>query len=169
MTARIGPEIELSFTLNGAPMSVATTTAATLADLLRDRLGLRGTKLSCSRAVCGACTVVVDGRPTASCATFAFEVDGADVRTIEGAARDGELDAVQAAFADNAAFQCGYCTAGMIMLTEALLAVDPDPDDATIKDWISSNICRCTGYTLILEAVRDAAERRRKAGGEAGR
>jgi carbon-monoxide dehydrogenase small subunit len=166
---RLGPDLDLSFTLNGEQLSVGTTTATTLADLLREQLGLHGTKLSCSRAVCGACTVLIDGHPRASCATFAFEVEGADVRTVDGAAEGGELSAVQSAFADNSAFQCGYCTAGMVMLTEALLAVNPDPDDATIRDWISSNICRCTGYTLILEAVRDAANRRREAGAEAAR
>ncbi len=165
---RLGPDLELTFTLNGAPVTVAATTATTLADLLREQLGLRGTKLSCSRSVCGACTVLVDGRPAASCATFAFEVAGADVRTVEGAADGAALGAVQAAFADNSAFQCGYCTSGMIMLTEALLATDPDPDEATIKDWISSNVCRCTGYTLIIEAVRDAAGRRKAAQGKGG-
>ena len=120
----------------------------------------------------GACTVLVDGVPRASCAVFAFEVEGSTVRTVEGLApdrspgqaEDGDLNPVQAAFADNSAFQCGFCTAGMILLTEAMLAREPDPDEATIRDWISSNICRCTGYSLILEAVRDAARRKREAG-----
>ena len=171
MPDRIGPDLDLSFTLNGTPVSIPTTTAATLADLLRERRDGRGTKLSCERAVCGACTVLIDGVPRASCAVFAFEVEGSAVRTVEGLApdrspgqaADGDLSPVQAAFADNAAFQCGFCTAGMILLTEAMLARDPDPDEAAIRDWISSNICRCTGYSLILEAVRDAARRMREA------
>ena len=163
MPELLDPRFDLSFILNGAPVGMATTTATTLADLLRERRDGRGTRLACERAVCGACTVLVDDVPRASCSVFAFEVAGSDVRTVEGLAENGDLSPVQAAFADNSAFQCGYCTAGMILLTEALLARDPDPDEATIRDWISSNICRCTGYSLILEAVRDAARRKREA------
>ncbi len=163
MPERLDPRFDLSFTLNGAPVDTATTTSTTLADLLRERRDGRGTRLACERAVCGACTVLVDDVPRASCSVFAFEVEGRDVRTVEGLSDGGELSPVQAAFADNSAFQCGFCTAGMILLTEALLARDPDPDNATIRDWISSNICRCTGYSLILEAVRDAARRKREA------
>ncbi len=162
MPDRLDPRFDLSFTLNGAPVETATTTATALADLLREGRDGRGTRLACERAVCGACTVLVDGVPRASCSVFAFEVEGCAVRTVEGQAADGELSPVQAAFADNSAFQCGFCTAGMILLTEALLTRDPDPNDATIRDWIGSNICRCTGYSLILEAVRDAARRRRE-------
>ncbi len=170
MPDRLDPRFDLSFTLNGAPVETATTTATVLADLLREGRDGRGTRLACERAVCGACTVLVDGVPRASCSVFAFEVEGCAVQTIEGLApdrgpgqaADGELSPVQAAFADNSAFQCGFCTAGMILLTEALLTRDPDPNDATIRDWIGSNICRCTGYSLILEAVRDAARRRRE-------
>ena len=162
MPERLDPRFDLSFTLNGAPVDTATTTSTTLADLLRERRDGRGTRLACERAVCGACTVLVDDVPRASCSVFAFEVVGSDVRTVEGLAENGELSPVQAAFADNSAFQCGFCTAGMILLTEALLACDPDPDEATIRDWISSNICRCTGYSLILEAVRDAARCKRE-------
>ncbi|MDE0147113.1 MAG: (2Fe-2S)-binding protein [Rhodospirillaceae bacterium] len=162
MPDRLDPRFDVSFTLNGAPVDAATTTSTTLADLLRERRDGRGTRLACERAVCGACTVLVDDVPRASCSVFAFEVAGSAVNTIEGLADDGELSPVQAAFADNSAFQCGFCTAGMILLTEALLACDPDPDEATIRDWISSNICRCTGYSLILEAVRDAARRKRE-------
>ena len=163
MPERLDPRLELSFTLNGIPVAMPTTTATTLAHLLRERRDGRGTRLACERAVCGACTVLVDGVPRASCSVFAFEVAGSDVRTIEGLAEDGDLGPVQAAFADRSAFQCGFCTGGMILLAEALLSREPDPDDATIRDWMSSNICRCTGYALILEAVRDAAWRRREA------
>ena len=163
MSDRFGPRFDLAFTLNDATVAASTTTSTTLADLLRERRDGRGTKPACERAVCGACTVLVDGVPRASCAVFAFEVEGSAVRTVEGLAVGGDLSPVQAAFADYSAFQCGFCTAGMILLTEALLAREPDPDDATIRDWISSNICRCTGYSLILEAVRDAARRKREA------
>ncbi len=163
MPERLDPRFDLSFILNGAPADTATTTSTTLADLLRERRDGRGTRLACERAVCGACTVLIDDVPRASCSVFAFEVAGSDVRTVEGLADNGDLSPVQAAFADNSAFQCGFCTAGMILLTESLLARDPDPDDTTIRDWIGSNICRCTGYSLILEAVRDAARRKREA------
>lgn len=162
MAETLGPDLDLTFTLNGAEVRVDTTTATTLADVLRDALGLTGTKVACARAVCGACTVLIDGRPAASCATLAFEAQGRDVRTIEGLAADGELSDVQAAFADRSAFQCGYCTAGMIMTTQALLAHDPEPSRETINDWLGANICRCTGYTLIVEAVEAAAKARRE-------
>ena len=116
--------------------------------------------------MCGTCTVLIDGRPTAACANLAFEIDGTHVRTIEGLEdADGNLDPIQEAFADLSAFQCGYCTPGMIMLARALLDRDPDPDRATITRWVSSNICRCTGYQLIIEAIEEAA-RRQKAGGD---
>ena len=128
MPERFGPQIDLAFTLNGAPVALSTTTSTTLADLLRQRRDGRGTRLSCERAVCGACTVLIDGVPRAACAVFAFEAGGCTVRTVEGLAAGGEPGPVQAAFADQAAFQCGFCTAGMILMTEALLDRDPDPD-----------------------------------------
>lgn len=150
--------IDLTFTLNGREVTCATTTNRTLADLLRDDLNLKGTRIACGRTVCGACSVLIDGFPRAACSTFAFEASDRNVTTIEGVeAPDGTLDPVQAAFAAKSAFQCGYCTGGMILLAKALLAENPRPDRATIRDWISSNICRCTGYQLIIEAVEDAS------------
>lgn len=150
--------IRLKFILNGAEVERETATSTLLTDLLRDEFDLAGVKYSCGRAVCGACTILIDGQPVASCAKFAFEVDGANVTTIEGMAEpDGTLDPVQEAFAKCSALQCGYCTPGMILLTRALLETDPDPDDATIVKWISSNVCRCTGYQMIVEAVHEAA------------
>jgi carbon-monoxide dehydrogenase small subunit len=150
--------LPLAFTLNGAPVSVTVPTNRTLADLLRDDMRLKGTRIACGRTVCGACTVLIDGVPRAACSAFAWEVDGATVTTIEGVeGRDGAPDAVQRAFARFSAFQCGYCTSGMVLMTRALLAEHPRPDRDTIRDWISSNICRCTGYGLILEAVEAAA------------
>jgi carbon-monoxide dehydrogenase small subunit len=163
MTAELadgGPTVPLEFTLNGAKARLEVPTNLTLADLLREHFALKGTRLACARAVCGACTVLIDGRPAASCATFAFEIDGAEIMTIEGLeSPDGTLDPIQEAFAANSAFQCGYCTSGMILLAKALLACCPDPDQATIVKWISSNICRCMSYTLIVEAVQDAVRR----------
>jgi aerobic carbon-monoxide dehydrogenase small subunit len=156
--------VAVTFTLNGESKSVEVPTSLTLGDLLREEFGMRGTNLSCSRGACGACSVIIDGNPIASCYTFAFEIDGADIRTIEGLeTKDGTLDPVQEAFADLSSFQCGFCTSGMIMLSRALLDQDPNPSEATIKEWISSNICRCTGYAMIIEAVQLAAQKMRDA------
>ncbi|MBL8662598.1 MAG: (2Fe-2S)-binding protein, partial [Candidatus Odyssella sp.] len=132
------------------------------ADLLRDQWGLTGTKIGCDQATCGACTVLVDGAPMAACATFAWQADGASVTTIEGLAAGGALDPVQEAFKAKSAFQCGYCTPGMILSARALLARNPAPDRAAIRDWLSANVCRCTGYQMIVEAVEDAARRLRE-------
>ncbi len=156
--------VTLRFMLNGKPVERDVPTNRVLADLLRDDFACTGTKVGCSRGVCGACTALVDGRPVATCSTFAFQVDGCNVTSIEGLMQDGALHPIQQAFVDHAAFQCGYCTAGMILLTKALLEHEPNPDRDTIVEWISSNICRCTGYALIIEAVQDAAQRLRAQG-----
>lgn len=151
--------LRVSFTLNGHAQTVDTVTTRVLSDLLRDDMNLKGTRVSCGRSVCGACSVLVDGFPRAACSTFAFELEGREVETIEGVeAADGALDPVQLAFAAKSAFQCGFCTSGMVLLAKSLLSVNPDPDRATIVAWISSNICRCTGYEVIIEAVQDAAK-----------
>ena len=152
--------IEMVATINGGIERMTVDSSTMLIDLVRERFGLTGTKLGCDIATCGACTVLLDGEPVASCATFAFEIDGRNVTTIEGlAAPDGTLDPVQEAFLSRNGFQCGFCTPGMIMLTKALLARNPRPDRATIKNWLGANICRCTGYRMIFEAVEGAAER----------
>ena len=153
----------LQMRLNGAPKACNVPVERTLADLLHDDLGLTGTKLGCSRGVCGSCVTLVDGRPVASCSTFAFQVHGCDVLSIEGlAGSDGRLHPIQQAFVERSAFQCGYCTAGMVLLTKVLLDRYPDPSRDLIVEWISSNVCRCTGYALIVEAVQDAARRLRE-------
>jgi carbon-monoxide dehydrogenase small subunit len=158
MTASFDETVTLDLTVNGEPRHLTVPANRTLASLLREDLGLTGAKLACSRAVCGACTVLIDGAPVAACAQFAFQVDGAAITTIEGlAGPGGTLDPVQQAFKEMSAFQCGYCTAGMILLARALLNENPEPDRATIVDWVSSNICRCTGYQMIVEAVERAA------------
>lgn len=152
--------IAVRVAVNGTAHAVEVPTHLMLADLLRDRLGLTGTRVACDQAMCGACTVLVDGAPVAACSTFAFQADGRSVVTIEGLrGPDGRLDPVQQAFVERSAFQCGYCTSGMILLTKALLAADPRPDRATIVRWLGANVCRCTGYQMIVEAVEDAARR----------
>jgi aerobic-type carbon monoxide dehydrogenase small subunit (CoxS/CutS family) len=157
--------IAIALTLNGRAVRAAVPPQLMLVDFLRDERGLTGTKIGCDQATCGACTVLIDGTPAAACSTFAWQADGAAVTTIEGLAADGALDPVQAAFKARSAFQCGYCTPGMIVLAKSLLAADPAPDRATIRDWISANVCRCTGYQMIIEAVEDAARRMRESAG----
>ena len=152
-------DIAVEFELNGESRSDVVAPNAVLVDYLRDTCQLKGAKIGCSRGVCGACTVLIDGKPVASCSAFAFQIDGAQVITIEGLSRDGILDPIQQAFVDNTAFQCGYCTAGMILLVKAMLTRHPNPDRATITDWLSSNVCRCTGYAQIIAAVEDAVRR----------
>jgi carbon-monoxide dehydrogenase small subunit len=151
-------DVPISLTLNGKTHELAVPPNMVLADLLRDRFALTGCKVGCDEGVCGACTVLVDGIPVAACATFAFTVDGRSVMTIEGLGRGGALNRVQAAFLATGAFQCGFCTSGMILSIVALLAHDPDPDDETIGDWLGGNLCRCTGYRQIVDAIRHAMQ-----------
>jgi carbon-monoxide dehydrogenase small subunit len=131
----------------------------TLAKVLRERLGLIGTKISCEQGECGACTVIVDGKAVNSCIVLAPEVDGCEVLTIEGLAQHGELDPIQTAFIEAGAVQCGYCTAGMIMSAKALLMENPDPTDPEIREALAGNLCRCTGYQRIVQAVSSAARK----------
>lgn len=157
----------LEFGLNGEKRVCDVESNAVLLDVLRDDFGCQGVRRSCERGVCGACTVLVDDVPVASCSTFAFAVDGADVETVEGlVAPDGALSPQQQAFAECGGYQCGYCTSGMLMLTTGLLRREPEPDRGTIREWISSNTCRCTGYEMILESVERAAELIREKGGD---
>lgn len=152
-----GDEIDISFTLNGETIDVSVTAHHVLADLLRDHFRLTGLNISCASGVCGSCTVLVDGAPVSACAQFAYSIHGKDVVTIEGLDRDGKLSPVQAAFSEHSAFQCGYCTPGMILLATALLAENPHPSREEIRAWMNANICRCTGYEMIIEAVEQAA------------
>ena len=133
----------------------------TVAELLRDRLGLTGTKVSCEMQVCGACTVLVDGNPVSSCATLACDLDGTDVLTVEGLARGRDLHPVQEAFMAANALQCGYCTPGFIMMAVALLDAYPDAEVAEVREWMDGNLCRCTGYAPIETAVMVVASRMR--------
>jgi aerobic-type carbon monoxide dehydrogenase small subunit (CoxS/CutS family) len=149
-------DVPLSLTLNGKTHDLVIAPNIVLADLLRDRFALNGCKVGCDGGVCGACTVLVDSIPVAACATLAFTVDGHSVETIEGLGRGGVLHCVQAAFLATGAFQCGFCTSGMILSIVALLAHAPDPDDEAIRDWLGGNLCRCTGYRQIVDAIRHA-------------
>jgi carbon-monoxide dehydrogenase small subunit len=148
---------EIAFTLNGTERRIEVEDQVLLIELVRG-LGLVGTKLSCDTQVCGACTVLLDGRPVSSCTTLAIEAEGRTVETIEGVANGTALHPIQQAFIDRFAFQCGYCTPGMIMAAKALLAEQPRPDAATVRHWMEGNICRCTGYGTIVEAVLEAAD-----------
>ena len=153
--------LSLSLTVNGDHHTVQLDDARpTLLDVLRERLGLVGTKKGCDRGQCGACTVLVDGRRINSCLTLAMSVDGASVQTIEGLAEGGALHPVQAAFIENDAFQCGFCTPGQIMSAVGLIAEgDAGEDPERIREGMSGNICRCAAYPGIAEAVRDAQAR----------
>ena len=148
----------IALTVNGTRHEVAVEPRRTLADVLRHDLGHTGTHLGCEHGICGACTVLVDGQPTRACLMFGVQADDAEVETVEGLARDGELNPLQEAFSAHHALQCGFCTPGFLMLATALLRENPDPSDEEIRDAMASNICRCTGYQSILEAVRAAAD-----------
>ena len=148
-------DIELN--VNGRARQGAAEPRRTLADFLREDLGLTGTHLGCEHGVCGACTVIVDGEPARSCLMLAVQARGADVVTIEGLALDGELNPLQQAMWDSHGFQCGFCTPGFLMQITALLAASPDPTEAEIREALSGNICRCTGYESIVNGVLRAA------------
>ena len=154
-------EFLLSFHVNGRPYELFVEPRETLLTVLRDRLGLTGTKLSCDVQVCGACTVLVDGMAVSSCTYLAYEARGRQVLTIEGLAQGDDLHPLQQAFIDHAALQCGYCTPGMILAAKSLLDENPAPTVEEIKHYMRGNICRCTGYKKILEAILDAAQRLR--------
>jgi carbon-monoxide dehydrogenase small subunit len=155
----VADSMAITFTLNGTTTSIDVSCTHTLAKVLREQLGLIGTKISCEQGECGACTVIVDGKAVNSCIVLAPEVDGCEVLTIEGLAQHGELDPIQTAFIEEGAVQCGYCTAGMIMSAKALLMENPDPTDPEIREALAGNLCRCTGYQRIVQAVSSAAKK----------
>jgi aerobic-type carbon monoxide dehydrogenase small subunit (CoxS/CutS family) len=152
---------EIATTVNGAAYSGWVPNRRTLAQFLRDDLGLTGTKVSCELQVCGVCTVLVDGEPVSSCTYLAADVDGRRVETVEGLASGDHLHPLQRAFVENFALQCGFCTPGFLMMAKALLERNPDPSEEEIRDYLDGNICRCTGYRPIVAAVRAAAEEMR--------
>lgn len=156
----------ITFTLNGSTTSVTTHDHRLLLDLLRDEIGLTGTKEGCGTGDCGACTVYLEGRPVNSCLILSGELNGTEVTTIEGLKEGNEYHPIQAAFVADGGAQCGYCTPGMLMMAKSFLDENPDPTDEEIRFALSGNLCRCTGYAKIAEAVKDAAaELRRKSGG----
>lgn len=150
----------LTTTINGKSITAEIEPRTLLVDFLRDHLDLTGTKRSCDMQVCGSCTVLVDGRPVSSCCTLAYETNNRDVLTIEGMAQNGQLHPIQQAFLEEYGLQCGYCTPGMVLTTLALLDENPNPDEREIKAFLSGNLCRCTGYFPIINAVRRASEQR---------
>jgi aerobic-type carbon monoxide dehydrogenase small subunit (CoxS/CutS family) len=154
---------QIHLTVNGVATEALVEPRLMLVDFLRGELGLGGTHVGCEHGVCGACTVLMDGATVRSCLVLAVQADGADLMTVEGLARNGELHPIQEAFQEEHALQCGFCTPGFLMTVYELLANDPDPSDEEIMDALGGQICRCTGYQPILAAVRLAATKLREA------
>ena len=149
----------LKMIVNGSEVELAVMPQRTLLEVLREDLRLTGTKLGCGEGDCGACTVILDGRAVNACLILALQADGREVLTIEGLANGRELHPIQQAFVDHGAVQCGFCSPGMILSAKALLDAHPKPSPADIRAGIAGNLCRCTGYQKIVEAIEDAAER----------
>ncbi len=149
----------ITLTINGKEYEVAVPPNLTLLDLLRYELGLTGTKKGCDVGDCGACTVIMDGKPVNSCLVLAVQADGRDILTIEGVETEEGLHPIQQAFVEKGAVQCGFCTPGMILSAKSLLERNPRPTEEEIRTALSGNLCRCTGYQKIVEAVKDASEK----------
>jgi len=152
----------ITLRLNGKPVTATVEARTLLVELLREGLGLTGTHVGCDTSQCGACVVHVDGRSVKSCTMFAIEADGREVTSIEGLAGDGELHPMQQAFHEQHALQCGFCTPGMVMSAVDLVSRRPDASDAEIRAWLEGNLCRCTGYHNIVEAVKAASKGARR-------
>ncbi|MFO0561182.1 MAG: (2Fe-2S)-binding protein [Polyangiales bacterium] len=147
----------LRFSLNGREVTVSVDPRETLFDTLRERLRLTGTKGACLEGECGSCTVLLDGEPVTSCLVMALQVDGREVTTVEGLSDNGQLSALQAAFVRAGAVQCGYCTPGLLVSATALLRKNPRPSEDEVRNGLAGNLCRCTGYNKIIDAVLDAS------------
>ncbi len=155
--------LAISMTVNGRRVEGAPPPRMLLSDFLKEDVGLTGVRVGCEHGVCGACTILVDGRTVRACLMLAVQADGAEVRTVEGLARDGRLHPLQQAFWDQHGLQCGYCTPGMLMTAFELLEGNPDPTEAEVREAIAGNICRCTGYVHIVRSILAAAATMRKA------
>jgi len=149
---------QLTIKVNGKPHSLTVDPNRTLLEVLREDLGLTGTKQACDTGGCGACTVIIDSRPVYSCLVLVVDCEGRDILTIEGLASDGELHPIQKAFIKYGAIQCGFCTPGMVMSAKALLDTNPEPTEQEVRKAIAGNLCRCTGYTKIVEAILSTAK-----------
>ena len=149
----------INVTINGKPHEADVESRLLLVHLFRENLNMTGTHIGCDTTSCGACTVLLDGKPVKSCTVFAVQADGSEIRTVEGLVQDGKLSAIQEGFHEKHGLQCGFCTPGMMMTTTALLAENPHPTEDEIRHGISGNLCRCTGYMNIVKAVQYAADK----------
>jgi carbon-monoxide dehydrogenase small subunit len=156
-------KIQVSATINGDPTEFLCEADETLLDVLRDRLGMTGSKEGCGTGDCGACSVTVDGRLVCSCLMLGAEAEGRDIGTIEGMADGGNLHVLQRKFIEHAALQCGICTPGILVAAKSLLEKNPDPTEEETRYWLAGNLCRCTGYDKIIRAVMDAGKEMREA------
>jgi carbon-monoxide dehydrogenase small subunit len=154
--------ISIKFTINGKKQQLDIPAGMTALEVIRDRLKLKGTKEGCGIGECGACTIIVEERTVNACLMFAAQLDGREILTVEGLARNGDLDPIQEAFSERHAVQCGFCTPGLLMSARALLSEKSNPDRSEIIKAISGNLCRCTGYHSIVTAIEDAARRKSK-------
>ena len=153
---------QIKLTVNGEPCEVLVEPSDTLLQVIRDKLGLTGTKESCSLGDCGSCTVILDGKAVNSCLVLAMEANGGEVLTIEGLKEGTELHPIQKAFIEHGAIQCGFCTPGMVLSAKALLDENPTPAEEDVREAIGGNLCRCTGYVKIIEAVMAVADENRR-------
>lgn len=151
--------MQIEFKVNGQKYNIDICPTMRLVDLLREKLGLTGTKEGCGEGECGSCTVIMNGKAVNSCLVLAPQIQGQDILTIEALEKNGQIDRLQASFIKNGAIQCGYCTPGMLMSAKALLMANSKPTEEEIKIAISGNLCRCTGYNKIVKAIKDAAEK----------
>jgi carbon-monoxide dehydrogenase small subunit len=152
----------MQVSVNGVVNEIEVRPNELLIDFIRERLGLTGTKRSCDMQICGACTVLLSGKPVSSCSLFAFEANGKTLLTIEGLAENGKLHPLQEAFINCGGFQCGFCTPGMILLAKSLLDENSAPTSQEVQEYMDANICRCTGYQMIIESILQAAEKMRR-------
>ena len=162
--AAVPDRVHMELSVNGEPAPVSFSSYKTLLEVLREDLNLTGTKHGCELGECGACAVLVDGAPVLSCLALALECEGRAIETVEGLARGSNLHPIQAAFADLGGAQCGYCTPGILMTAKALLEKEPNPSRERIREAISGNLCRCTGYQQIYESIEEGARRMREEG-----